>query len=152
MAGTKIQEVEPRSLSERSSTGFWEARRFLTFGPLGLAAIQAACAAAVALSGLRTVLGFSSLVAATAAGPATGFHANKFRIPMLALAAIGAAVNLLLFWNAERIRNNPSARWRIRPLTRKERLGKWIQLGSSVLTLLLIAAELLTHPLFHHEM
>ncbi len=152
MAGTKIQEVEPRSLSERCSTGFWEIPRFLTFGPLGLAAIQAACAAAVALSGLRTALGFSSLIAATAAGPATGFHASKFRIPMLALAAIGAAVNLLLFWNAERIRNNPSARWRMRPLTRKERLGKWIQLGSSVLTLLLIAAELLTHPLFHHEM
>ncbi len=152
MAGTKIQEVQPRSLTERSSTGSWEIRRLLSFGPLGLAAIQAVCAAAVALSGLRTALGFSSLVAATAAGPATGLHASKFRIPMLALAGIGAAVNLLLFWNAERIRRNPSARWRMRPLTRKQRLGKWVQLGSSVLTLLLIAAELLTHPLFHHEM
>jgi len=152
MAGTKIQEVEPRSLSEGSSTGAGAVRRFLTFGPLTLAAIQAVCAAAVALSGIRTALGLSSLIAATAAGPATGLHASKFRIPMLALAGTGAAVNLLLFWNAERIRRNPSARWRMRPLTRKQRLGKWIQLGCSVLTLLLIAAELLTHPLFHHEM
>src|SRR5713226_3477240 len=147
MAGTKIQEVQPRSLTERSSTGSWEIRRLLSFGPLGLAAIQAVCAAAVALSGLRTALGFSSLVAATAAGPATGLHANKFRIPMLALAGLGAVVNLVLLWNAERMRRNPSARWRMRPLTRKERWEKWIQLGASVLTLLVIVGEFLAHPL-----
>jgi len=106
----------------------------------------------VFLSGIRTALGFSSLIAATAAGPATGFHANKFRIPMLVIAGIGAVVNLLLFWNAERLRRNPSARWRMRPLTRKESLGRWMQISTSVLTLLLIAVELFTHTLFHHEM
>jgi len=152
MAETKAQEVEPRSLNERSSVGLWVTQRLLAFAPLGLAAIQAACAAAVALSGVRTVLGLSSLIAATAAGPATGLHANKFRFPMLVLAGIGAVINLLLFWNAERLRGNPSARWRMRPLTRKERLGKWIQFGSAVLTLLLIAVEVLAHPLFHNEM
>ena len=149
---TKVQEVEPRSFIEDLSDRLWKIRRFLSFGPLGLATIQAVCAGVVALSGIRTVLGFSSLIAATAAGPATGFHANPFRVPMLALAGAGAVVNLLLFWNAERLRRNPSARWRIRPLTRKQSLGKWIQFSSSVLTLLLIAAEVITHPLFHHEM
>jgi len=152
MALTKVQEVEPSPLAEQEPARPWKVRRFLTFGPLCLAGIQAVCAAAVALSGIRTVLGFSSLIAATAAGPATGFHANKFRIPMLALAGVGAVVNLMLFWNAERLRRNPSARWRMRVLTRKETIGKWIQVGSSVLTLLLIVAEVLTHPLFHHEM
>jgi hypothetical protein len=152
MALTKMQEVEARPLGEEQPARLWKLRRFLTFGPLCLATIQAVCAAAVALSGIRTVLGFSSLIAATAAGPATGFHVNKFRIPTLALAGIGAVVNLLLFWNAERLRTNPSARWRMRPLTRKERLGKRIQVGSSVLTLLLIVVDVLTHPLFHHEM
>lgn len=152
MALTKVQEVEPRSLAEDWSNRLSKSRRLLSFGPLCLAAVQAVCAGAVALSGIRTALGFSSLIAATAAGPATGFHANHFRIPMMALAGAGAVVNLLLFWNAERLRRNPSARWRIRPLTRKQSLGKWIQFSSSLLTLLLIAAEVITHPLFHHEM
>jgi hypothetical protein len=77
MAPTRTQEVEPRSLDEESSVRFWEARRLPSLGPLTLAAIQAACATVVALSSLRTPLGCSSLVAATAAGPTTGFHANN---------------------------------------------------------------------------
>ena len=152
MEGTETQEVEPRQLSKSSPFRFWEARRFLTVGSLGLAIIQGVCATAVFLSGIGTVLGFSSVVAATAAGPATGLHANKFRIPMLALAGLGALVNLVLLWNAERIRRNPAARWRMRPLTRRERWEKWIQLSASIVTLLLIAGELLAHPLFHHEL
>jgi ABC-type uncharacterized transport system permease subunit len=71
---------------------------------------------------------------------------------MLALAGLGALVNLVLLWNAERIRRNASARWRMRPLTRKERWEKLIQLSASIITLLLIAGELLAHPLFHHEL
>ena len=149
---TQTQEVEQRPITEKSSFRFWDARRFITVGSFGLAIIQGVCAMAVFLSGISTALGFSSLVAAAAAGPATGFHADRFRIPMLALAGVGALVNLFLFWNAERMRRNPSARWRVLPLTRKERWEKWIQLGASVLTLLLIAGELLAHPLFHREL
>jgi len=149
---TEAPELEQRPISKKSSFRFWEAPRFITVGSLGLAIIQGVCATAVFLSGIGTALGFSSLVAAAAAGPATGFHANKFRLPMLAIAGLGAVVNLVLLWNAERMRKNPSARWRMRPLTRKERWEKWIQLGASALTLLLIAGELLAHPLFHHEL
>jgi ABC-type uncharacterized transport system permease subunit len=150
--GTEARELEEHPISKKSLFRFWAAPRFLTVGSLGLAIIQSVCAAAVFLSGIGTVLGFSSLIAATAAGPATGFHADRFRIPTLAIAGLGAVVNLVLLWNAERMRRNPSARWRMRPLTRKERWEKWIQLGASVLTLLVIAGELLAHPLFHHEL
>ena len=152
MEGTETRELEQRQLSKRSRFRFWEATRFFTVGSLGLAIIQGVCATAVFLSGIGTVLGFSSVVAATAAGPATGLHATRFRIPMLALAGLCSSVNLVLLWNAERIRRNPSARWRMRPLTGKERWEKWIQVGASILTLLLIAGELLAHPLFHHEL
>ena len=152
MEGTETRELKLREPSKGSSFRLLEARRFLAVGSLGLAIIQGVCAAAVFLSGIGTVLGFSSLVAASAAGPATGFHANRFRIPMLALAGLGALVNLVLLWNAERMRRKPSARWRIRPLTRKERWEKWIQLSASLLTLLLIVGEILAHPLFHHEL
>jgi len=148
---TETRNPDLHGIDTKTSSRIWPAQRFLNLGPLGLALIQGICAAAVFLSGIRTALGFSSLVAAAAAGPATGLHANRIRIPMLALAGIGAAVNLLLFWNAERMRRNPAARWRMRPLTRKERLSKLIQVGTSVLTLILIAAEVLSHPLFHRE-
>jgi hypothetical protein len=150
--GTETRELEKRPTTKKPWFRFSEARRLITVGSLGLAIIQGVCATAVFLSGIGTALGLSSLVVATAAGPATGFHANRFRIPMLALAGFGAVVNLVLLWNAERIRRNPAARWRMRPLTRKERWERWIQLGASVLTLLLIAGELLAHPMFHHEL
>ena len=152
MEVTETRELEQLPITKKSSFQFWQSRRFITAGSLGLAIIQGVCAMAVFLSGIGTALGVSSLVAATAAGPATGFHANRFRIPMLALAGLAAVVNLVLLWNAERMRRNPSARWRMRPLTRKERWEKWIQLGASVLTLLLIVGELFAHPLFHHEL
>jgi hypothetical protein len=149
---TEVQERELQPTGKTPSLRFWEAQRFLTVGSLGLAVAQGVCAAAVLLSGAGSLLGFSSLIAASAAGPATGLHANRLRIPMLTAAGVGAMVNLVLLWNAERIRRNPSARWRMRPLTRKQLVEKWIQLSASMFTLLLIAAELITHPLFHHEL
>jgi hypothetical protein len=118
---------------------------------LALAAIQAICAAAVALSGVRVLLGMTSLLAAGAVGPAHGFHRNALRIPMLTIAGILAAINLLLLWNENRIRRNPSAQWRIHPLTSRQRRGRWIQLATSVSALLLVLAEVVTHPWFHIE-
>ena len=152
MEGTETQELEQRPITNKPASRFWKTGRFITVGSLGLAIIQGVCATAVFFSGISTALGLSTVAAATAAGPATGLHANRFRIPMLALAGLGAVVNLVLLWNAERMRRNPAARWRMRPLTRKERWEKGIQLGASILTLLLIAGELLAHPMFHHEL
>jgi hypothetical protein len=150
--GTETQELEQRPITNKPSFRFWKTWRFITVGSLGLAVVQGVCATAVFVSGISTALGLSTVAAATAAGPATGLHANKFRIPMLAIAGLGAVVNLVLLWNAERMRRNPAARWRMRPLTRKERWEKGIQLGASILTLLLVAGELLAHPMFHHEL
>src|ERR1700745_252554 len=143
--GTETRALDQRSINSKSLFRLWEAQRFLTVGSLGFAIVQGVCAMAVFVSGISTALGLSTLAAATAAGPAKGFHANRFRIPMLALAGLGAVVNLVLLWNAERMRESPSARWRMRPLTRKERWEKWIQFGASVLTLLLIAGALIAH-------
>jgi hypothetical protein len=150
--GTETQELEQRPITNKPASRFWKTGRFITVGSLGLAIIQGVCATAVFVSGISTALELSTVAAATAAGPATGLHANRFRIPMLALAGLGAVVNLVLLWNAERMRRNPAARWRMRPLSRKERWEKGIQLGASILTLLLIAGELLAHPMFHHEL
>jgi hypothetical protein len=118
---------------------------------LALAAVQAICVAAVALSGVRVVLGMSSLLAAGAVGPAHGFHRNALRLPILWIAGLLAALNLLLLWNEGRIRRSPSAQWRLQPLTSRQRRGRWMQLGTSVASLVLILAEVVSHPWFHIE-
>ena len=128
------------------------ARLMLSWGSLALAAAESICVAAVGLSGLRVALGMTSLIAAGAGGPARGFHSNAVRIPLLSFGAIGALVSLLLLWNEYRLRRNPSAAWRMRPLTASQRRWRWFQLITAIVTLLLVAAESITHPLFHREL
>jgi hypothetical protein len=124
----------------------------LGWSALCLAALESLCAAAVALSGVRVVLGLGSLIAATAAGPAQGLHRQGLRVPILWASGVIAALNLLLLWNESRIRRNPAAQWRIQPLTPKQRRQRWMQIVTSVVALLLILAEVITHPWFHHEL
>jgi len=128
------------------------ARLLLTWGSLALAAAESLCLAAVGLSGVRVALGLTSLLAAGAAGPAHGWHREAIRVPLLTIGGVGAVINLLLLWNEERMRRNPSAAWRIKPLTPKQRRRRWIQLVLAILTLALIAGEVITHPWFHHEL
>lgn len=123
----------------------------LTWGSLALATAESLCVIAVGMSGLRVAVGLSSLIAATAGGPAQGFHRSAVRIPFLVVGAVGALLSLLLLWNEEKIRKNPSAAWRVRPLTPEQKRRRWLQFGLAILTLLLVALEVVTHPWFHHE-
>jgi hypothetical protein len=125
-------------------------RLLLTWGSLALAAAESLCVAAVGLSGMRVALGMTSLLAAGAGGPAHGFHSDMIRIPLLTLGVVGALISLLLLWNEARLRRSPSAAWRIRPFTTLQRRWRWLQLITAILTLLLVAAEVVIHPLLHH--
>ena len=127
------------------------ARLLLTWGSLALATAESLCVAAVGLSGLRVAMGFSSLLAAGAGGPAHGWHQEWIRVPLLTLGTIGALLSLLLLWNEERLRKNPSAAWRMKPLTPKQKRVRWFQLIAAIVTLLLVVAEVVTHPWFHRE-
>lgn len=128
------------------------ARLLLTWGSLALAAAESVCVAAVGLSGVRVALGLTSLLAAGASGPAHGWHRQAIRVPLLTIGAVGALISLLMLWNEDRMRRNPSAAWRIRPFTPKQRRTRRLQLLLAILTLLLVAAEVVTHPWFHHEL
>ena len=151
MLNTKREEHYLKSLKSEGSPAR-PTRLLLSWGSLALAAAESICVAAVGLSGLRVALGMTSLIAAGAGGPARGFHSNAIRIPLLTLGAIGALVSLLLLWNEYRLRRNPSAAWRTRPLSASQRRWRWFQLITAIVTLLLVAAELITHPLFHREL
>ena len=123
-------------------------RIVLTWGSLVLAAAESACLAMVGLSGVRVAIGLTSLIAAS--GPATGFHRDAIRIPLLTIGTIGALLSLLLLWNERRLRSNPSAAWRIQPYTKSQKRQRVFQFWLAVLTLALVAGEVITHPWFHH--
>jgi MFS family permease len=124
----------------------------LSWGSLALALAESLCVAAVGLSGIRVAIGLSSLISATAGGPARGFHQNALRIPFLALGALGSLLVLLLVWNEGRMRKNPASAWRIQPLTAKQKRSRRIQVVLAVVSLVVIGLELITHPWFHHEL
>ncbi len=146
-----VEPSQPRDLKQPEPTSNFTTT-LLSWGSLALAAAESLCVAAIGLSGFRVLIGASSLLAAGAGGPAVGWHRNSIRIPFLVVGGVFAAINLLLLWNEERLRKNPAAAWRIRPLTKQQKRRRTIQLVTSVLALLLIAAEVIVHPWFHHEM
>jgi hypothetical protein len=124
----------------------------LSWGAFALAVAESICVAAVGLSGIRVAIGLSSLISASAGGPAHGFHRNALRIPLLTIGALGSILVLLLVWNEGRMRKNPAAAWRLQPLTVKQKRSRRLQVILAFLSLVTIALELITHPLFHHEL
>lgn len=124
--------------------------KLLSWSSFVFALLQSACSAVVAISGIRVAIGLGALAAAAGIhAPAKGFHADAIRIPMMALALLGAVLNLYLLWNARRLRNRPAAQWRRVPLTAKKKASERLQLILSIVTLVLLAAEWITHPMIH---
>jgi hypothetical protein len=72
-------------------------------------------------------------------------HAAKIRIPMMAVAVLGSALNLYVVWRIRSLRARPASQWRAQPVTAKQRRSETIQIVLSILTLLLVVAEMLTH-------
>lgn len=124
--------------------------KLLTWSSFVFALLQSLCTAVVAISGIRVAIGLSALAAAAGIhAPASGFHSDAIRIPMMALALVGSLLNLYLLWNARRLRNRPSAQWRRVPLSAKKKASERLQLILSLVTLALLAAEWITHPMIH---
>ena len=81
---------------------------------LGFILLQSACTAVMAISGVRVVIGLSALAAASGLNrPASGFHQDAIRIPMMIVAIGGSLLNLYVIWRTRSLRNRPSAQWRI---------------------------------------
>lgn len=124
--------------------------RLLTGASLTVALLQSLCTAVLTISGIRVAIGLSALAAASGIyAPARGFHQDAIRIPMLWLAAIGAIVNLAVLAWIWRLRAQPSAQWRRRAISNKERRSEWLQVVLSLVTLILVGLETWTHPMVH---
>jgi hypothetical protein len=115
-----------------------------------IAMLQSLCTAVLTISGIRVAIGLSALAAAAGIyAPAHGFHKDAIRIPMLALAAVGAILNLaVLFW-IRSLRARPAAQWRRRELTKKQKRSERLQIVLAIVTLLLVGLEVWTHPMVH---
>jgi hypothetical protein len=124
--------------------------KVLGLSGVAFALLQSACTAVIAISGLRVAIGLSALAAAAGIhAPARGFHQDAIRIPMMVLALLGALLNLYVIWKIRRLRNKPAAQWRVQPVSKKKLNSERFQIALSILTLLLLAAEWITHPMVH---
>ncbi|HEU5352483.1 MAG TPA: hypothetical protein VFU55_12880 [Terracidiphilus sp.] len=124
--------------------------RFLGGASLLIALAQSLCTAVLTISGIRVAIGLTALAAASGIyAPATGWHQDAIRIPMLAVATVGALVNLAVLWWIRRLRARPSAQWRKRELSAKEKRSERLQIVLAIVTLLLVGLETWTHTIVH---
>jgi type VI protein secretion system component VasK len=115
-----------------------------------VALLQSACTAVLTISGIRVAIGLTALAAASGIyAPATGFHQDAIRIPMLWLASIGALVNLAVLAWIWKLRAAPSAQWRKREIGTKQKRSERLQVALAILTLVLVGLEVWTHPMVH---
>ena len=130
----------------------WRLSRLKLLGWSGIvfAILQSACTAVIAISGVRVAIGLSALAAAAGIhAPAKGFHQDAIRIPMMLLALFGSLINLFVIWKIRNLRNRPASQWRQQPLTRSKLNSERLQIALSILTLILLTAEWITHPMIH---
>ncbi len=113
--------------------------------------LQSACTAVIALSGVRVAIGLSALAIATFGvhAPAIGFHQDAIRIPMMIAATLGSFINLYVIWRIRSLRARPSSQWRTQPATPTQRRSEFLQVAFAILTLILVAAEWITHSIIH---
>lgn len=115
---------------------------------LVMAVLQSVCTAVLTINGIRFGIGLAALAAGTIA-PLHRFHRDAIRVPMLTIAVVGAIVNLLVLAWIRHLRTRPSAQWRRRELTSKERRSERLQVAMAILTLVLVGVEMWAHVVVH---
>jgi hypothetical protein len=141
----------PASTSKATTAPDSNRTWFLSVTSLVFIVLQSACTAVIALSGVRVAIGLSALAVATLGvhAPAVGFHQDAIRIPMMIAATLGSFINLYVIWRIRSLRARPSSQWRTPPATPSQLRSEFLQIALAVLTLILVAAEGITHSIMH---
>jgi hypothetical protein len=127
-----------------SETG--KAQGVIAWSSLLFAVLQSVCSFFVALDGLRLVIGVGALASVVGAGEQWDrLHTDWLRVPMVALALVGALLNLTVLLHVWHLRSRPSAQWRQRPLTPRKKRMERVQFALSLITLALVAVEEISH-------
>jgi hypothetical protein len=144
-----LEESSPKTGPNQERVWYFNIA-FFNWSSIIFAILQSACTAVIAISGVRVAIGLSALAAAAGIhAPAHGFHQDAIRVPMMLFALLGSVVNLYVVWKVRRLRARPSSQWRQQPITKKKLASEHFQIALSILTLLLLAAEWITHPFVH---
>jgi ABC-type uncharacterized transport system permease subunit len=85
------------------------------------------------------------VLASSAWNLAERLHVDFVRVPMMLIALIGALLNLLALWQVRRLRRRAASAWRQQPLSPSKRRSEALQLGLSLLTLVLLIVEEAAH-------
>jgi hypothetical protein len=146
MTEPAVRSTSPPTVAERIVNS-----RYLGISAFLFAFLQTLCPAVIAISAVRVAIGLGALAAAAGSdAQPRAWHADWIRIPMMLVAAFGAALNLFVIWHVRRLRVRPAAQWRIAPLTPAKLRGERMQIALAILTFLCLAAEWITHPMMHH--
>jgi hypothetical protein len=141
-----VTEYTQVSASKKKKQGSW----LIGLTSFSFILLQSACTAVMAVSGLRLLIGLGSLAAASfIPGFILSIHTDKIRIPMMVIAVLGSVLNLYIVWRIRSLRVRPASQWRAQPVTVKQRRSETIQIVLSILTLLLVVAEILSHHVLH---
>jgi hypothetical protein len=114
------------------------------------AVLQSICTAFVAVSGLRLVIGLSSLASALGARIPGKLHADWIRGPMVLLALAGALINLYAIWRIRRLRHRPASQWRMKVVSTAKLRSENLQILLAEATLALLFIEEALHLILHH--
>jgi hypothetical protein len=141
-----ISSSRPAGANSESSLRGW----VVACSSFVFAVLQSLCTAFVAISGLRVVIGFSSLASAIGARVPWSLHADRIRIPMVLLALAGALINLYAIRRIRRLRQRPAAQWRMQPVPAAKLRSENLQILLAVATLALLIVEEVLHVIQHH--
>jgi hypothetical protein len=141
------QAIESTTISDQARLAPPETRlQWLNWSSLFLAFIQSVCSAFIALHGIRMLVGIGAAVLASSTWAlAEHLHIAAIRIPMMFLALFGALLNLVALWQVRRLRRRSASAWRQQPLTPSKRRSESLQLALSLLTLVLLFTEWISH-------
>jgi hypothetical protein len=64
-------------------------------------------------------------------------------------ATLSSVSNLYVIWRIRSLRSRPSSQWRNQPATGSQRRSERLQITLAVITLILVAAEWITHSMIH---
>jgi hypothetical protein len=147
MSTTSVAPVESSdAATRRMPNEMSRAQRVMAWSGLLFVLLQSVCTFFTAIDGLRVVIGVSALASVVQAGEVWDrFHADRVRVPMMVLALLGAALNLVMLRRIRRLRDRPASRWRQRTLEPGKIRRERVQFVLAVLTLALIGIEEVTH-------
>ena len=138
-----------REAPRHSGIGERTPRRGLSLGAVLFAVLGAPCAAVALVGPLAIVLGLGAVFASLSTHVLSFLDADPIRIPLMALATLGALANLYTVWYGHQARQKAAADDRYVALTRLERRRAFAVVAMACLTLVFVVFELVAHAYFH---